>query len=738
MAWAGDVPELHQEGASATTTFRSVCRGCHGGCGVLLHVSDNRLVEVEGNPQAPLNHGALCPIGSSAPDLVHHPDRLHYPLRRAGPRGSGRWQRVTWDDALGEMAEKLKRIRATDGAHTIVMGTGTGRHHAAWVSRFGHALGTPNWCEPGFAQCFFPRLNTLKLTYGGILCNDLTGATKPACILYWGHNPVVSGPDGETRFAVREALNHHPKIIVVDPRASELARKADIWLPIRPGTDDAMALAFCNVITSEKLYDADFVTRWTSGFDRLAAHVRDNTPEWAERITTVPAEKIRAAARMFAAVRPGMLEWGCAIEHTPNTIQTCRALAMLPALTGNVDVPGGWMLGMQALGGFPDLLETLAPEVRAKRLGFDRFKLLAGEEAFYPGAHIPSVLHAMRTGDPYKINAFLVFGNNTLATYANTSSLAEAMRNVPFITHADLFLTPTANAFADIVLPAASWPELNEISAYPFFAENVLMAQTKALRVGECKADEEIFVELARLMGLEHCTESVEDVLDEQLRVAGRAVTFAELSAKGYHAMPLAYRKYEKTGFATPSGKIELYSTALEKMGYSPLPIYQEPPESPLSRPDIAEDFPLVLTTGARVPFFFTSEGRQIPRLRKGRKEPLADIHPETAARYGIANGDWIWVESPRGRIRQKAQCVDAGMQRDTVAVEFGWWYPEEKESPDMGIYKSGANMLTDNSAPFDPQMGTYQLRALLCRVRKAESSPLEDGAAAEGKIGDA
>ncbi|MGA7452765.1 MAG: molybdopterin-dependent oxidoreductase [Rhodoplanes sp.] len=698
-------------------TYNSVCRGCHGGCGVVLHVKDDKLVKVKGNPASPLNHGRLCPIGNAASDLVHHPDRLKYPLRRKGARGSGQWQRISWDDALGEMAEKLNRIRATDGAHTILMGTGTGRHHAAWVSRFGHAMGTPNWCEPGFAQCFFPRLNTQIVTYGGICCNDLTGDTGPACILFWGHNSIISGPDGETRFAVHKALEHGPKTIVVDPRQSDLAKTADIWLPLRPGTDGAMALAFSNVIIGEGLYDAEFVEKWTSGFPQLAAHVKNFTPEWAEKVTSVPAEKIRAAARLFALTRPGMLEWGCAIEHTPNALQTCRTLAMLPALTGNIDKPGAWIIGMQALGGFPDLLHTLPPEVRAKRLGFDKYKLLAGEEAFYPGAHIPTALHAMKTGDPYKINAFLVFGNNTLATYANTQSIAAAVGNVPFVTYTDLFMTPSANAFADIVLPAASWPELNQISAYPFFSENVLMPQQRALRIGECRSDEEIFVELARRMGLAHCTESVEETLEEQLRAAGCPLTFDALCAKGHYEVPLRYRKFEKKGFNTPSGKIELYSTALERLGYPPLPLYQEPPESPISRPDLVKKFPLVLTTGARVRNFFLSEGRQIERLRKAHREPLADIHPDTAEKFGIKNGDWIWIESLRGRFQQKARCVE-GMHRDTVAIEVGWWFPEEKDT-EMGIYRSGANMLTNNEPPFDPQMGTYQLRALLCRVRK-------------------
>ena len=709
-----------------TNTYKSVCRGCHGGCGALLHIEDGKFTKIEGNPDGPLNHGALCPIGQSAVDLVYHPKRLNYPMRRNGPRGGGQWERISWDEALDEVAERLNRIRATDGAHTIVMGTGTGRHHAAWVSRFGHALGTPNWCEPGFAQCFFPRLNTLKLTYGDILCNDVTGETGPACVMYWGHNPLVSGPDGETRFAARRALlAHKPKTIVVDPRRTHLAKSADIWLPLRPGTDDALALAFCHVIIQDGLYNADFVNRWTHGFDELSSHVQPFSPEWAEGITTVPAAKIREAARLFATTGPAMLEWGAALDHTPNSIQTCRAVALLPALTGNVDVPGGWILGMQIVGGFPDLLDAMPPEVHRMRLGYDQYKLLASEEAFYPAAHIPSVLHAMKTAEPYPVNAFMVFGNNTLATYANTRAVAEALANVPFIVHADLFLTPTANAFADIVLPAASWPELNEISTYPFFAENVLMPQQEVIRVGERKSDEEIFVELARRMGLEHCTESVEEVIEEMLRSSGHDISYQELCERGHFEIPLAYRKYEKSGFKTPTGKIELYSTRLEKMGYAPLPVYQEPPESPLSRPDLTEKYPLVLTTGARTGTFFCSEGRQIERLRRARKEPLAEMHPDTATRFGIKHGDWVWIENARGRIRQKASVVD-GMQKDTVAIEFGWWYPEDKSSPVMGIYESGANMLTSNEPPYDPQMGTYQLRGLLCRIEKADSSPLE------------
>jgi len=251
-----------------TVVLKSVCRSCHGGCGVLMHVQDGVLVKVEGDPDSPLNHGRLCPIGTVTTDLVYHPDRLKYPMRRLGERGSGRWQRISWAEALDEISEKLLAIRDTYGPEAIALGTGTGRHHIRWVSRFGHALGTPNWCEPGFAQCFHPRVNTTILTFGDLPVCDYTGDVPPKCVMFWGHNPLNSGPDGETRFSVREALDNNPDIIVIDPRETELAKRAKVWLRVRPGADDALALAMLNVIIGERLYDEPFVREWTHGFDR--------------------------------------------------------------------------------------------------------------------------------------------------------------------------------------------------------------------------------------------------------------------------------------------------------------------------------------------------------------------------------------------------------------------------------------------------------------------------------------
>ncbi|OGA68986.1 MAG: molybdopterin oxidoreductase [Betaproteobacteria bacterium RIFCSPLOWO2_12_FULL_68_20] len=679
-----------------------------------MHVQDGRLVKVRGDPESPLNRGRLCPIGTVARDLVYHPDRLKHPMRRLGARGSGRWQRVSWDEALDEISARLLEIRAQYGPEAIALGTGTGRHHIRWVSRFGNALGTPNWCEPGFAQCFHPRVNTCLLTFGDFPVCDFTGDTPPKCILYWGHNPLDSGPDGETRFNVRDALDANPRLIVVDPRETELARRAEVWLRVRPGADDALALAMLNVLIGERLYDAQFVARWTHGFEALAAHVGRYTPEWAEPITWVSAPKIRAAARLFAQTKPAMLEWGCAIEHTPKCIQTVRALSLLPALTGNIDVPGGWVFGMKGLGRFPSLIENLGPEVSAKRLGAERFRLLGGEGADLPAAHIPTLLQAMREGKPYPVKAFLVFGNNTLTTYANSRLVHESLLKLDFMVCADLFMTPTAE-LADIVLPAAAWPELDQIVGLPTIAANVVLAQQKTVQIGECKSDEEIFVALARRMKLGLCEEPVKEVLDRQLADGGVGLTFDELKRKGFVKLPFRYRKYEERGFRTPTGRIELYSTRFEQLGYAPLPYYEEPPESPFSAPEVAREFPLVLTTGGRIPFFFNSEHRQLANLRKAYREPRAEIHPDTAARHGIADGGWMWIETRRGRIRQRAK-FSQGIDARVVNAEHGWWFPEEP-APEYGVWKSNANVLTDNGPPYDPAMGTYQLRALLCRV---------------------
>jgi len=696
--------------------FKSVCRICHGGCGALLSVMDGRLMKVKGDPESPLSKGWMCIKGLTSPEIVHHPSRLKEPLRRKGARGSGEWETVSWETVLDEIAHKIETIRNETGPESIAIGQGTGRHHFLHVVRFANALGTPNWYEPGLAHCFIPRITVSNLTYGGFVVADYYSTVSPKCILFWGHNPLITGPDGEISIVVRRALNKGALGIAIDPRRSETAKKCSLWLPIRPGTDAALALAMIHVLIKEDIYDKEFVDTWTIGFEELKNHVVSFTPEWAETITWIPASDIVQAARIYATHKPAVIEWGVSIEQSTNSLQTVRAIALLRALTGNIDIPGGDILGMNVVRAYPTLKDKLSREIAHKRLGADRFKLLGGWRAFLPSAHIPTLFHAIRTGDPYRIRALLIFGSNPLVTVANSREVYESLRKLDLLVVAELFMTPTA-ARADYVLPAAFWPEVEQSIAYPLVADNVVMAQQKVIQVGQCRQDEWIIDELSQRLQLPGCEHSFLDIINYQLSPLD--ITFDELKEKGFIYPPHEYKKYEKDGFRTPSKKVELYCQALKRMGYSPLPTYKEPPESPLQSPELTGDFPYVLTTGSRRLEFFHSEQRQIESLRKRRQDPQVDIHRDTAKKHGIQHGQWVRVSSPRGTIRMRA-VVTEDIHPKVINIDHGWWFPE-KPGPDYGFLESNANVLTNNAPPYDPAFGAYQLRGLLCRIEPEE-----------------
>jgi anaerobic selenocysteine-containing dehydrogenase len=694
--------------------FRSVCRICHGGCSALLFVKNGKLVKVKPDPHSPFNRGQMCIKGLATPEIMYHPSRLLTPLKRNGDRGSNQWKEIDWDTALYEIANKLDKIRQESDPESIALGQGTGRHHYTHVIRFANSLGTPNWYEPGLANCFIPRITVSHLTYGGFVVADYYGNVIPKTILFWGHNPVITGPDGELSFPVKRALKAGSFGIAVDPRKSETAKRCKMWLPIRPGTDDALALAMAHVIINEGIYDREFVEKWTVGFGRLRDHVSNYTPQWAEAITWIPAEDIRAAAKRYALDKPSVLEWGVAIEHNPNSLQTVRALSLLRGLTGNIDIPGGDILGMNIVRPYPVMKHQLPKGMLQKRIGGQEFKLLGGFRALMPSAHIPGLFKAMRTGDPYRIRALLIFGDNPLVSVANAREVYQSLLKLDFLVVTDMFMTPTA-ALADYVLPAAFWPEINQTIELPFVAENAVLAQQKVVQVGLCRQDEEIMIDLARRLNLPGSDETLEGILNYRLEPLG--ITFEELKKKFMVFPPHEYRKFEEKGFRTPSKKVELYCKALERLGYDPLPTYREPPESPTEQPEVAKDFPYILTTGSRRLEFFHSEHRQIKSLRKKRPHPTAEIHPTTADYHGIVNGDWIYVSSPRGKIKMKA-VVTEDIRKGVVNIDHGWWFPE-REGPDFGVWESNANVITSNAPPYDPAFGSYQLRGLLCNIEK-------------------
>ena len=674
-------------------------------------------MKVMGDPLSPLSKGWMCVKGLAAPEIAHHPTRLKEPLKRKGPRGSGEWERVTWECVLDEIVLKMDHIRQESGPESIALGQGTGRHHYMHFVRFANALGTPNWYEPGLAQCFIPRITVSQLTYGGFVVGDFYGDVQPKCIIFWGHNPLVSSADGKLAIVVKRALDKGAVGIAIDPRRSETAKKCSLHLPIRPGTDAALALAMIHLLIKEELFDREFVEKWTVGFEKLKEHVAPFTPEWAEKITWLPAADIVKATKIYAASRPATIEWGVSIEQNTNSLQTVRAVALLRALTGNLDVPGGDILGMNVLPAYPSLKDKFPQEMLKKRLGGESYRLLSGWRALMPSAHIPTLFRAMNTGEPYRIRALLNFGSNPLMTLANATEVYDSLKKLDLLVVSELFMTPTA-AMADYVLPAAFWPEIEQVIAYPLVAENMVMAQQKAIQVGQCRPDEWMIDELALRLRLPGSEKRYEDIIEDRAKYLG--MTFEDLKRKGFVYPPHQYRKYKNGGFRTPSKKVELYSKSLERMGYSPLPIYVEPPESPVALPETVKEFPYVLTTGSRRIEFFHSEGRQIQSLRKRRPDPLVEIHPDIARQHNIKENDWVIVSSLRGSIRMKA-LITQDIRPGVIHVDHGWWFPE-KGSPDFGFLESNANVLTSNAPPYDPAFGSCLLRGPLCGIRREQA----------------
>jgi len=713
---------------SEERVIKSICRMDHGGCGVLIHVKDGAVVRVEGNPEHPISKGKLCVKGRSAIDHLYHPDRLSYPLKRKGERGEGKWERISWDEALDAVANAMSSVKDRYGAEAVALGAGTGRSNPfSLIYRLANVIGTPNVFHPSHV-CYVPKLRAVEVTCPGSF--EKGGWFErlfypfdviPKCLIEWGSRASIASVDSPHPCYVgfTAALPKIEKVIVVDPRYTWEASKAYLWLQIRPGTDGALALGMLNVIVNEGLYDKEFVEKWTFGFEKLVERVKDWPPEKAAEITWIPADKIREAARTYACSKPSIIHPGVAAEQHVNTTQTLRALIIMMGITGNLDVPGGNVLSQKTIHRALERLEAwerLPQEQARKRLGGDRFKLITS--GHWPTVPPPLIYESIITGRPYPIRAIYLCATNPMVATENTKMVYEALKRLDFLAVAELYMTPTAE-LADIVLPAASWLEKDELQEVQ--AEWGILARQKVIEpLGERWSDLKILLELVRRLGDTDSFADARAVIDHILAPSG--VTFEELQQKGFVSfLPMRYKKYEEQGFSTPSGKFEIYSQALEQMGYDPLPHYKEPPESPVSTPELAKEYPLILTTGGRIPCFFHSEFRQIKKLRRQCPDPVVEIHPKTAQRYGIREGDWVWIESKRGRIKQKAK-LTTGIDPRVVHAQHGWWFPEDKRpEPSLhGVWESNVNVLTSGEEK-DEAMGSSPLRGLLCKIYKAK-----------------
>ncbi len=699
--------------------MKSICRMCHGVCGVNVHLEEGRVVKVTGDPDHPMSRGYICSKGRASPEFLYHPERLQYPLKRAGAKGENKWTRISWDEALDTVAERLLRFKNEHGPESVALALGTGRPYMFMSARFANAFGTPNVVTYAHA-CYLPRVMASFVTCGMPLpiCDFYGfGGVEPACVLVWGCNIEETGSsDGMCGHQITRTLRRGARSIVVDPRETPRAAKADLWAQVRPGTDAALALAMLHVIIEEKLYDKEFVEKYRCGFDRLVERVKEYPPSRAAEITWVPEETIREMARLYATTKPACMLWGNGLDQSPNCFQTARALLILRAVTGNIDVPGGdvfWVPPENVFQTSPfvapenTLLDRISPDVAMKKLGY-------GESIpLNPGVRHPVFWDAVLEQKPYPVKALLIMGTNPLLTSSDPLKGEEALKALDFSVAIDLFMNPTAQ-LADIVLPAASWLEQDDVADLHFIW--CVAARQKVAEIGECWDDKKILIELAKRLGLEEFFpwKDVREWCDYVLEDSG--LDFEAFKEVGLLQGEMRYRKHETEGFPTASGKFEIACSALESMGFDPIPDYVEPPESPYSTPELAGEYPLIAITGAKIEPFFHSELRQVASLREKNPDPLVELHPDTARGLSIEEGDWVWIESPRGRIRQRAK-LTTGIDPRVVSIQHAWWFPE-REPPEYGWKESSASLLLD-PRPADPIWASEPWKGFLCKVYK-------------------
>lgn len=743
--------DLNQEGVEVK---KSACYFCHQNCGVLAYVKDNKVLAIEGDPEFPTNQGGLCCRGNIAMQHLDHPERVNYPLKRVGRRGEGKWEKIPWGQAISEIAGRLSSIKTEYGAEAVATAGGTQRTDDWARRRFMNLFGSPN----GFHNahlCWIPTFMVETSIYGWCPFDLDLGNSR--CIVLWGQNPGASGmPEAHH---VHELQEKGLKVIVIDPRFTETASKADLWLPLRPGSDLALALAWVNVIIYEGLWDQEFVAEYCEGFGELADHVEQFTPEWAAPLTWLTPEQIRAGAVMYATNKPGNIQWGTSVDQIGRPAgATMHARALLRALTGNLDCPGGDLLTGPSQEYLTDEElegnEYLPDEQKAKQIGSDKFKLVT-----WPGyskiseltkktwgkaptaewmceAHPPSVFRAIASGDPYPVKALLIAATNPLASYGETKVVLEALRKVDFMVACDYWITPSA-MFADYIMPIAGALERPIITNSYGCADFMLTSQRAIQPMYERRNDFNFWRDLGVALGQEEFWpwKTVEEAYFSAIAPIGYDVeNFDEFVERyRFHFPEREYYKYKRQGFATPSGKVELYSTTLKELGLPPLPEYVGPTENEIDHPELAKKFPLVLTTGGGFMPFHHSEHYQLKSLRFIKHSPFMDINARTAEQLKIKDGDWVWIETERGRMKQQANLTE-GIHPQVIFTQRCWWYPE-RDMRDFefggdlgGAMESNGNILTATEDKYcDPYSGTWANRGLLCRVYKVEAQETKE-----------
>ncbi len=691
--------------------IRTFCGVCAISCAVIAEVEDGKLVSVKPDRKSEFRH-EICPGGKGPLTLIgteNHPERLKYPLKRVGERGSGKWEQISWDEALTLIAEKFQDIKEKFGPERVAVLMGEPKSmETIFAHKFATAFGTPNVFTPG-GLCGVPRQEAFYYTFGRSVLADWPidvakpGDPMPRLFIAWG---------GDLRrylgrHMLKMARESKAKVVVIDPVKSWVVKHyADIWIRPRPGSDGALAMGVLKVIIEEDLYDKDFVERWTIGFEAIRAEVKKFTLEEVEKVTWVAREQIQELARLYATTKPASIQEGNSLEFFANTFGTFRTTSILRAVTGNVNRPGSDVFVTRAKHARPGTLMLLG------KVGRDKSKMLATDlSAARRWSYTPyQYLHkANLEGKPYSLKAVICCLTNPVVSYPDSQATYEALMRTELNVVLELFHTPTT-AIADIVLPAAWTWEADTIGYWGGRKEEYRAYPKVVDPPGEAWPDDKIFNELSKKLGLPYCYEDASEALDELLE--GSGMKFEEFLEQRKMRPLKEYKTFDVEPLETPSHKIEIYSERLEKQGLNPIPTWKEL----TSFPQTSEEYPLVLTSYKENSFMLTGF-KMIDSLRRLTPVAVVRLNPQTAAEQGVQEGDWIVIETKKGRITQKLM-IDPDTDPRVVNAAWGWWYPEMGVETGYGWQKSNFNILTGYEQ-IAPPVGTPELKGIPCRVSK-------------------
>jgi len=691
-----------QETAASDAVVHSVCpHDCADTCSVLSHVRAGRLVRVEGNPAHPVTRGYLCRKFSRSPEKVYAPDRLLYPMRRAGPKGSGEFSRISWNEAITEIAGRWRAViddPGPDGGPRAILpfcGSGTEGLVQGDIAgkRFFNRLGSYQLVR---TICTRAGRTGYRYTMGDSAGADPTAAGQARLTVAWGANTGSTHIHQQAVF--RQARDHGARHAVVNPLRIRGAANADLLLQPRPGSDAALALGMMHVIIGEGLYHRDFVERYTLGFERLRERVLEYPPERAGQLTGIPAAEVAAFARLYAEEPRSFIYVGPGCQRHTNGGMTLRTLACLPALTGAWRHPGCGLY-------YPT--STVFPVDWSPLEGED---LRPNPAAGYNMIHLARMLD----GPGPRIRSLYVYNGNPAAVLYDQNRLREGLaRDDLFTVVHEQRLTDTAR-YADIVLPATTQFEHEDL-LFSYYRPGLLLNNRAIAPPGECRSNREVFSSLAAAMGFTDACFRLDDraVVEQVLALDAPAIdgiTLERLLADGWaDARAATARDHVLAGrFPTPSGRIEFYSQTMADDGHDPLPAFTPLKESREAAPALAKRYPLCFITPSAHSLLNSNYG-QDAGFTQAEKRPALIMHPDDAGPRGIADGAPVRVFNDRGDCRLWAR-VDTAVRPGVVASHGQWWdchYPDghnpNHTTPDFAADMGGGSSFNSNLVEVEP-----------------------------------